>query len=380
MTKEETKNTTEVISGKEGLDKFFSQETETVQEDNSEEKEEAVSATGIDSLFNETEEKPEEKTIISEELDKKEEAAEKVAPNKQSDFYRSLIQENIEDGDWSDAEIDVEDEEGNTVSIPIGEIEDITPEVYRQLKDAQKALREEDFNSKYISKEGLDETTLKMVDLKRAGGDISELIQKDAENIHPLKNLDLENENVQAYVLQQKLLSKGVSLEDSHLIVDRHKKELTLDVEAGKVISEINGNFDKLVESEKQKQLNVIQEQKNSQKDFKKSIKDSLDHLKFNEKHSKALLSAASDFDDDGVTKVDNAYFEAKKNPELYTKLALMLTNEEAYNEYMGIKAKNAANLNALRKLVIKPRTSTSTSSAKKTDKKEGLEALFDSN
>jgi len=378
MTTEETKNTTEVISGKEGLDSFFSKDEEVTAETTTDVQESEEATSGMDSLFNE--QKPTEKNTIVEAPTKKEVEAEKIQPNLQNDFYRNLIKENIEDGDWQDAEIDAEDEDGNPISVAITEIEDITPEVYRQLKDAQKALKDEDFSSKYISKDGLDENTLKMLDIKKAGGDISSLIQREAELIHPLKSYDLENENVQSYLVQQKLLSKGISAEDANLIIDRYRKDLTLDKEAEKVIGEINGNFSKQVESEKNKQLEEVQKTKDSQKEFKKTIKDTFQKLKFDEKYSKSLIEASANFDENGVTQVDNAYFEAKKNPELYAKIAFMLTNEEAFNDFMGIKAKNEANISALKKLIIKPRTSTTTSAAKKQDKKEGLEALFDSN
>ena len=164
--------------------------------------------TALDNFFNEG--APTSQTIVEQEPpkatveDTTPPAAEpQITPTTKD--YSDIVKNMIEDGDWQDAEVELED--GSKVLL--SDMKNIDVEVFRELKKQQKELSKEEFDSKYVSVEGLDETTRKMIELKKAGGDISQLIQVQAQLVDPLANLDLDNEEVQAHLVRQKLLGRS---------------------------------------------------------------------------------------------------------------------------------------------------------------------------
>lgn len=363
----EPKNKTEVLEGN-SLESFF-----TAPEPKEEGQTEVEEKGSIDDLFNPPKEEKAEDTF-----QQSQPKVEEVVPQEPKGFdYSEIIQEFVQDGDWEDVDVEME-VDGEIQKIPITELKDISLETFKQLKQSQKELREEEFKSKYISTENLDETTLKMVELKRAGGDISELIKAEAQMINPIKGLDLDDERVQEYLLREKFRHGGDDQDVIDFKINKIKQALQLDVESKKVADEITDNFKKIVDTQAEKQKEAIKIEGERRKEFKKSLKESFQNLKLDEKYIKPLVDMTSNFDENGLTDVDKAYFQAKKNPDFFAKVAFMLQDEKAYNDFMGVKVKNEANLGTLRKVMnISPRSST-TSSVQKKDKVKGLDSFFE--
>lgn len=277
-------------------------------------------------------------------------------------FYDSLVKEMIEDGDWIDGEIELED----GTAVLLSEINNVTPDLFKQIKESQKAIKEEEFKSKYISVEGLDDTTKKMIELKKAGGDITSLLQAEAQYVHPLKGLDLDSDDVQAYLVAQKYMSMGLDQDIVQMKIEKLKKDSQLDLEAKKIIDEVNSNFDAHVESEKNKQLELKRQIDEEQKTFRKTISESFKNLGL-EKETliKNLIEKTAKFDDNGLTEADKLYFESKKNPELHAKIAFLLSDEESFNKFYTQKAKLETKKDDVRKILQISPKSSSTSSKK---------------
>lgn len=294
--------------------------------------------------------------------------------NTNSRDYSDIVKSMIEDGDWQDAEVELED--GSKVML--SEMKDVDAEIFRELKKQQKELSKEEFDSKYISVDGLDETTRKMIDLKKAGGDISELIQVQSQIVDPLANLDLDNENVQANLVRQKLQYLGWEPKYIEAKIEDLRKEFKLDTEAQNIVNEIKTNFSKQLDEQKAAAEKQRQEQQESQKQFRKTISETYKTLDLkNESLTKTLVDNASKADEYGLTATDKLYFEAKTNPELFAKLNLLLTNEEKFNEFMGVKIKNQATVNAVNKVLsLKPKSSSS-AAVEQQGKKDTMENFF---
>ena len=238
-------------------------------------------------------------------------------------------------------------------------------------------MKEEDFKSKYVNIENFDETTKKMLELKRKGGDITQLIQAEAQIVHPLKDYNLEDERVQEGLVRQKLAHLGNEQDVIDFKINKLKKELNLDKEAEKVIKEINDSFDAYVEKESQRQLEELTAQKEKQKEFRKTMSDMFKTYDIEDNIRKSLLDSSTKNDDNGLSDVDKAFFEAKNNPELFAQVAFLLTDREAYNKYTGIKIKNKTNLDTVQKVYsLKKRESKGADPVIK-QQKGGLEALF---
>lgn len=348
----DTTKTTQVLEGN-ALEQFFSNPESIVEVQQVEE-----NIIPIDEFFN----TPEIHTSpVIPEPEKKE-----IIVPIQYNFYADSIKEKLEDNEWTDGEIEIENESGEVETFVLSEMTNITAEQYQQIKQAQKSLKEEDFKSKYVSVEGLDETTRKMIDLKKAGGDLTELIQMEADFVHPLNGLDLEDEQVHEYLLRQKYQSLGWKPKHIDIEIEDLKKSLTLDTEAKKVVAEVNSNFNKVVETKQAEHAEKVRQSQELQKEFRKSMSDTFKGLNLKDTLVKSLVENTSKFDEYGLTNVDKAFFEAKKNPELFSKVAFLLTDEKAYNEFQGIKIKNQVTKDAVTKILrITPKTS-STASVKK--------------
>lgn len=288
----------------------------------------------LESVFEEEKKPIEEKTPI-------------VAEEKETiivdDKLTNQVKFLVEKGYWEDYDIEVEDPQtGEKKLVPILDLP-MTPELFEQLELAQKEKKTEDLNSKYISVEGLDDTTKKMIELKKAGGDITQLLQAEAEFVNPLKDLDLDNEQHQEYLVRQRLsLNQDLDNIDIDNKIKRLKENLTLDIEAKKIAEEVQERFDGFVEEKKQEYLKKLEDQKEEQKVFRKTISETYKGFQIkNENLVKALVDKASKTDEYGLSETDKAYFEAKQKPELFAKVNFLLTNEEAFNEFMGVKIKN---------------------------------------
>jgi hypothetical protein len=298
----------------------------------------------IEDFFKQEEDTPPEVVIPKEDAPKKQ----KEVENK----YASKIKDYIEEGFFSDADIEVENESGEIVKVSLSELKDVTPEMFSVIKEEQKRLKAEELGEKYVSVEGLDERTKKMIELKKAGGDLSELIQEDIQYTNVLAGIDLSNEYVQEDLVRQKLKSDGLKPKYIEAEIAEMKENLTLDVEAKQIVDNYNAYYDKLVEDKKTEQLQRISEEREQQKVFKKSLNDIYRDLKLPDNISKVLLDNSTKTDEYGLTNTDKLYFDAKSDPETYAEISFFLNNKEKFKEFLGIKVKNETKLDTVRKLI----------------------------
>lgn len=337
-------NSADILDSKSALDNFFSDSPE-VKEEIQEPKE------TLTEFFSEV---------------PKEEVIETPAPIEENkpineqptiSLYSNIVKEFLEEGDWEDVELELE--EGQD-PVKLSEIQNITPELFKEIKAIQKSMKEEDFNSKYISVDGLDETTRKMIELKKQGGDLTPLLQVEQQHVHPLKNLNLDDENVHEMLVRQKYNHQGIDPDLVDLKIQKLKDNLQLDLEAKKVIDEINTNFDSIVQEklEEQKKINTqIQEE---QKKLRTTITKTYREFGLKDSLVKNLVDNATKWDENGLTEVDKIYFAAKDNPELFAEVVFLLSDKEGYNQYKGVKIQNKVNTDTIRKIHrINPSVST---------------------
>ena len=275
--------------------------------------------------------KPEESNIT------KEEVIPHTSQNHSTSFYDDLVLDMIKEGDWIDGEVELED--GS--SVMLSEMKGVSAEVFKQIKENQKQLQKEEFNKKYISVDGLDETTKKMIELKKAGGDITTILQYEAQVVNPLKGLDLDDDRIQAELVAQKYFNMGLDQDTIDFKIKKLIKDNQLDTEAHKIISEVNKNYDAYVESEKNKQLEIRNAQIEEQKVFKKSITEVVKNLGIEkESVTKKLIDTITKTDDNGLAELDKLYFESKKDPEKHSKLALFLADTDTFYKIITHKTK----------------------------------------
>lgn len=335
---------------------------------------EVVEAT-IDDLFK-GEETTEEKAPLVTKTTEEPKQEEVKVDDKLSNQVKFLI----EKGYWEDYDIEIEDPETKEIKlVPIAELE-MTPELFEQLETAQKEKKDEDFKSKYVSVEGLDDTTKKILEIKKAGGDTLPLFQAEAEFVNPISKLDLEDEKHQEHLVRQRLsLNPDLDQYDIDSKIKRLKESLTLDVEAKKIAEDVKEKFDGWVEEQKQAHITKLEAQKEEQKQFRKTVGDTYKGFQIkNENLLKTLVDKASKTDEYGLSEADKAYFESKKNPELFAKVNFLLTNEEAFNEFMGVKIKNKVAIETTKSILkLSPKMAKQAEDIKKKPANE-IDAFFE--
>ncbi len=361
---EKNQNPIEVVP-EQSLDTWFDEVEKTGENDTPKEKVE------IDSLFDTPEvkedaPKPQQKPV------------ETIIEPKATNLYVDKVKLLIDRGYWQDGEIEIEDENGEKQTVSISDLE-FTPELFEQIDESQKALKKEELDSKYVSVEGLDDTTKNMIALKKSGGDLRELIKLETEYVNPVKSLDLDNEKHQEYLVYQKLASQGLDEDVIEFKIAKLKKDLILDVEAEKIYKEVDSNFTNLVEQKKQEQLKLIEDRKEEDKVWRKTMSETLKTLDIkNETLVKNVLDKTSKLDEYGISEIDRLYYESKKNPELHAKLSLWLTDEKAFNEFLGVSIKNEIKKDTIKTIFkLSPKVASQQAVQKKTPGNE-LDEVFD--
>ena len=270
--------------------------------------------------------------------------------------YTDLIKEYVAEGVFPDnitIEVDGED-------VLITDLKNVNKTLFKKIQKGVEAYKKDQDKDKFISVDGLDETTKQLIELSKKGGDISSLIKHKAEFVNPIENLDLENPQAQEWLVRQKLQSKGIVAEIIDTTIAVYKKNFKLDEEANKAKSEIDLNYQAEVKrrlAEQEAENTAFQE---VLKERKKSLTEGYKTLGIQKDTTiKTLVDAATKADENGLTKTDLLYFQAKENPELYTKINYLLNNSAEFEEFMGIKTKNKEQVKTFIKIATTEKKTT---------------------
>ena len=260
------------------------------------------------------------------------------APKVQTDFSKKL-KGLIKDGIIENFAISY-DVDGESQETYIEDIEDLTEEGYQQIIAGWKQAKDEDIKSKYISVDGLDETTKKLIEIKRAGGDISEVIQRNVSAIEQLTNLkeNIDNEQVQINIVAHQLQQQGIKPS----VVKAQIKELIdeglLEGEATTILDSHLQAHQQEIENKKNTELQREQQEKEDLKNLRKTLAAKYKEANIPENLQKVLVDNATKLDQDKISNTDKLYFEAIKDPEKLWKLNFFLNNPEEFEKFISSK------------------------------------------
>lgn len=291
---------------------------------------------------------PEDETLKKEEDKEKKEEVVIEATIEENATYNKL-QDYINAGLLSDMEVQVGEGDDAKV-IFLSDYKDITPEDLPSIIEAYKKAQDEEKIEKLY--EGLDARTRKMIELKKAGGDINELIQAEVQYTNALAGLDLDSEEVQESLVRQKLQGQGLHPKVINAQIEAMKEDVILDLEAKKIVDEYNVFYDKFVEDKNKEQLESITKEKEEQKEFRKNIGQVLRDYNLPENISKVVLDNSTKVDEHGLTNTDKLYFEAKNDPKEFAELAFYLNNKEEFKKFIGVKVKNQTTIKEVGKIL----------------------------
>lgn len=298
---------------------------------NTEESKEEEGSEGDASSKKDLEVKTEESNTVTEE--ELEEAADNAKKGNNSG-YKNIALKYIEKGTWSE-DLAVEDAEGNIV--PVSELEDIDEDTFFQIEEAVKAKAKEDNKNKFISIEGIDERRKNILDIVAEGGDLTEIFNSSEEvedYINPFSKLDLDNEAVQERVYLNALIKYNkLDADVAQTVVDKAKKDLTLDTKVKTYVDQYTANFDKYVISKKEEIIKSKQEELKTQAAFKKSLREQYKSFDLKPALANRLADSAVN-KKDGEFEIDTVYAQKMESPEEAAELILFLTDKKAYLDF----------------------------------------------
>lgn len=263
---------------------------------------------------------------------------EPAPPTEQSDFskrLKGLIEDGIIENFAINYNVDGEDQE-----VFIEDIEDLTEEGYQQILQGWKQAKDEDIKSKYISVDGLDETTKKLIEIKRAGGDISEIIEKNVTAIDQLTKLkdNIDNEQVQINIVAHSLQQKGLT----NKVIQAQIKDLVdeglLETEATTILDSHLSIHQSEIEKKRNEELQRIEKEKEDLKTLRKTLSSTYKEMNLPENLHKVLVDNATKLDQDKISNTDKLYFEAIKDPQRFAEINFFLNNPEEFKTFVSSK------------------------------------------
>lgn len=288
-------------------------------------------------------------------------------PETPKDSLTFLSQKFIESGKWEDVVLDIEGEE-----VQLSELKDIDEETFLQIQEAQENLKEEANKEKFIPKEGLNEISLKLIELQKNGGDISEAFQVYNDYVNPLEGLDLSNEKVQEGLVRRSLSKKVDDPEIVEMTIAKYKKDLVLDQKAQDVVSFTNDAFDKYIEQKNTEAATQKQEETKAHKEYLKNLQEEYKSVDIKPEIKKQILELA-DKNEKGEYRALDVAREQLQDPKLAQELLFFLNNRDAFKKSIGSKVKSKTNIDTMKKVSLVPnKQKKQTTSTKKEEDHSG--------
>src|SRR5690606_506634 len=145
----------------------------------------------------------------------------------------------------------------------------------------------------------------------------------------PLRDLDLENEKVQSWLLSEQYRSQGMSDDAIQTQIAADKKNFVLDEKSRRVIDNINNSYKALIDNKAKEQDRLVSEEMEKQKSLKKELSEQFKKFNLKDGTSRRFLDSITKKEKGGATKLDQLINQAKENPEKLAKLVYMLEDEE---------------------------------------------------
>ena len=311
--------------------------TEESTEETTEEQEEAAEET-------QEQENEEEEQEESSEAQQEEQEQEEVQVSPAFNQVKSLLDLGI----LTDIKISTseDDEEGKLLS----EFEDINEAQLKQIIDIQKSTKDKEIEEKYISKEGLTENQLKIVNILKEGGDLKEIFQSPEQIKRPFEGWDLEDDKKQKQIILHHYINNlGHSNKEALALLKQKEEDYEVDSFSKEIVQAYNSEYDKYLDS-KQKELQVKNEEKKkriteTRKDLSKVLKDN----KFKDSISKKIIDGVTKPIGDNKFKVHEVLEEILENPKDNYEVLLHLLDRSAFNELYKVKQKNKETASMIR-------------------------------
>lgn len=266
---------------------------------------------------------------------------EELPPQEVKTDFSKKINDFIGAGFIEDFAITVDGEE-----VYLSEVDIKDEETYNTLLEQIKSEKDKQLKEKYIAKEGLDETTEKIIEIRKAGGDITEVIKENVAAIDQLQRLkntfeegdDKEKEQLAINIVAQNLQQKGLTDRVIQAQLRDYVESGIIEEEASKIIDNHLELHSQAIEQKKQAEIERAGREKEEAKVFKKNLSGKYKEWNIPDNITKVLVENATRADEYQITNTDKLFFDAKQNPELFAKLNFFLNNPQEFEKWISSK------------------------------------------
>ena len=253
--------------------------------------------------------------------------------------YKKRISQLIEEGFLLDSPISITNDKGEKESVFLSELKNVDKETYTALLTQYKEATEKENKEKYISTEGIDEVTKNLIEIRKAKGDITELIQNNVSAIdkwQSTKDSLTDNEQLQMQVVAWELKGKGLTDRVIDAQLQDYIDNLQLDTEAERIVDENLSAHKGEIENKKNQIIQKAEEEKQNQRQVEKAVATIYKDKKLPEHLQKVFLKNATRFDENGMTNTEKLFFESQKTPEDLAEITFFLSDREAYKAWVS--------------------------------------------
>lgn len=266
------------------------------------------------------------------------EPVEATKPVYQTDYskrLKTLLEDGIIDNFAINYNVDGKDQE-----VFLNDIEDLTEDGYKQILEGVKSAKKEEIDSKYIEKGNLDEHFLKVIETKKAGGDITEIIRENVTAIDQLTQLkeNIDNEQVQINIVAHSLQQQGIKDSVVKAQIRALVEDGSLEYEANSILDSHLSVHQNAIEQKRQVELQRVEQEKEDIKTLKKSLTSDYKEMGLPENLYKVFVENATKLDQDKLSNSDKIYFKLMQDPKTAPKLNFFLNDMAGYDKYVSSK------------------------------------------
>lgn len=269
-----------------------------------------------------------------------------------SSEYKNRLNQLIEDNFIENIAIAVVKENGEKESVFLSDLEDVDQNTYQAIISNYKSAKDKERDEKYISTEGIDEVTKNLIAVRKAGGDITELIKNNVSAIDQwvsTKEQLSDNTQLQIDVVAWELKNKGIADSVVEAQIKHHIDNLELDSVAEKIVNSHISAHSQEIENKKNAELARVEQEKELQKQTKKAVSTYYKSQNLPENLQKVFIDNATKVDQSGMTNTEKLFFESTRTAEDLAEVTFFLSDREAYKKWVASKPVLKANIEGMK-------------------------------
>lgn len=294
----------------------------------------------------------------------KESKKEEISFNNNDAVYYDIIKDRLESGEWEDLLIETEDGEEKLLS----ELDSVDKETFKSIEKALKEQKEEEFKTKYVEVDGLDEVKKRLINIVKSGDlDLAKALFENPDSLkEPFQGYDSDNDSHNTDVLSWYYTQiMGHSNSEARALVESSKKDLTLDAKAQKIVDYQRQQFHKSLENKEQELLESQKQEEERIKLYRKGLASEFKGEGLSDTLTRKFVDVATKKDENGAFEIDNIYEEWMNDPKKARELIQFMLDKETYIKKVTSETKKNVHLDNLKKVKIVQDT-TKVSRAKK--------------